>query len=131
MRTVVQIGVVDARGWLLLQERDDLAPVDPDKWSLVGGGVEPGESAAAAARRELAEETGVVRDDLTHLGRFVVPCEVHGQDEVELFVVRTDLTDDDIECHEGRQIVFVHPDSVASLDLNSSTRALYERVLVA
>lgn len=38
------VGLVDSRGWLLLQERDDRAPMDPNKWGFVGGGVEPGES---------------------------------------------------------------------------------------
>lgn len=128
---VVQVGVIDSRGWLLLQERDDRAPVDPDKWSLVGGGIEPGESPADAARRELAEETGVVRDDLSYLGYFGVACDVHGRDEIELFVVRTQLVDRDVACHEGRQIVFVPPEMIADLDLTAATRALYRRVLAA
>ena len=125
------VGLVDARGWLLLQERDEHAPVDPDRWSLVGGGVEPGEAPAAAARRELAEETGIVSDDLVALGSYVLPCVVHGQDHVELFTARTSLTDADVECHEGRQIVFVDPGAVADLDLTESTRALFQRVLAS
>jgi len=55
MTLVALIGLVDQRGWVLLQERDEHAPVDPDRWSLVGGGVEPGECPTAAAHRELAE----------------------------------------------------------------------------
>ena len=64
MDLVALVGLVDSRGWLLLQERDEHAPVDPKKWGLVGGGVEPDEAPATAASRELAEETGIVCDDL-------------------------------------------------------------------
>jgi hypothetical protein len=28
---VALVGLIDSRGWLLLQERDDRAPVDPDR----------------------------------------------------------------------------------------------------
>ena len=129
MDLVALVGLVDARGWLLLQERDEHAPVDPDKWSLVGGGVEPGETAASAAHRELAEETGIECDDLIALGSHVLPCAVHGQDHVELFTARMPLTDADVDCREGRQIVFVEPGAIADLDLTDMTRALFRTVL--
>jgi 8-oxo-dGTP pyrophosphatase MutT (NUDIX family) len=131
MVSVALVGLVDQRGWLLMQERDEHAPVDPDRWSLVGGGVEPGESGAAAARRELEEETTLVRDDLRPLGTLDVACAVHGQDRVELFTARTSATDADIDCREGRQIVFVAPDEIAGLDLTDATRALFPLVLAA
>jgi hypothetical protein len=34
-----------------------------------------------------------------------------------VFVGRVDLTDDDIDCREGRQIVFVEPERARHLDL--------------
>ena len=34
----------------------------------------------------------------------------------------TDLGDTDIECHEGRQIRFVDPAEIGSLDLTASAR---------
>ncbi len=50
--------VVSAGRVLLLRARDPAEP-DTGEWLEVpGGGVEPGESTAAAARRETAEETG-------------------------------------------------------------------------
>ena len=126
--SVVLVGLVDSRGWLLLQERDEHAPTDPDKWSLVGGGVEPGEPADAAARRELAEETGIVCNDLVPLGRHIMPSTAHGRVRVDLFTARTELTDADVVCGEGRQIVFVEPSVVPTLDLTDATRALFRSV---
>jgi NAD+ diphosphatase len=38
------------------------------RYSTLAGFVEPGESLEAAVRREVAEETGVVVDDVTYLG---------------------------------------------------------------
>lgn len=131
MANVVVVGLVDARGWLLLQERDDRAPVDPDRWGLVGGQVEPGESALAAAHRELREETGLVIDELLPIGSVTLPCDLHGEDDVSCFTAPTTASDADVRCGEGRQIVFVAPDQVRGLDLTRSTRAFVERVLGA
>jgi 8-oxo-dGTP pyrophosphatase MutT (NUDIX family) len=79
----------------LLQERDEFPAIDPEKWGFVGGHLDDGEDYLAGAYRELEEETGL---RLTHLG------------------------DDDIECHEGRQIVFVEPSRVPELDLTAAAR---------
>lgn len=95
--------------------------LDPEKWGFVGGGVEPGESYAEAAERELLEETGLVVDGLTLFGRFdVFHIQTGGNDEFELYVAATDLADSDIVVGEGRQIVFVEPDRSLGLDLTAS-----------
>ena len=52
-RRIASVALVDARGWLLLQERDEKAPSNALMWGLVGGGVEEGESEAEGAAREL------------------------------------------------------------------------------
>jgi len=129
MANVALVGLVDGRGWLLLQERDDRAPVDPDRWCLVGGQVESGESALAAAHRELLEETGLVVGELLPVGSVTLPCDLHGEDDVSCFTARTGATDADVRCGEGRQIVFVDPEVVPGLDLTRSTRAFAARVL--
>jgi hypothetical protein len=56
---------------------------------------------------------------------------VHGEDRVELFTVLLDVTDADVDCREGRRIVFVDPRAVPGLDLTDMTRALVGTVLSA
>ncbi len=113
--------LVDRRGWLLLQERDEHPAIDPEKWSFCGGHLEEGEEYADGASRELAEETGVQMAP-HELELF---CELDlrplGPDRrgaMAVYAAATDLTDDDIVLGEGRQIVFVEPDAARRLDLS-------------
>ena len=60
-------------------------------------------------------------EDLTDLGRFELVTDDRGTFQFHAFVARTTLGDRDVECHEGRQMVFVDPDPVPDLDLVPST----------
>lgn len=118
--------LVDARGWLLLQERDQHPAIDPDKWGFCGGHLEPGEGFEAGAYRELEEETGVrLPPGTLRLWRQFTPWADEGSDApIQVWVAPTDLTDDDIECHEGRRIVFVDPATLDDLDLGGPPSAI-------
>lgn len=113
--------LVDPQGRLLLQERDEHPVIDPEKWGLPGGHVDPGEEYEHAAYRELAEETGVRLEpgDLRFWDEFVVDHrEAYGTwDRMQVFAAGTALTDADIVCAEGRQIVFVEPSRARRLPL--------------
>ncbi len=119
--------LVDARGWILMQERDEHAPVAPRQWGLVGGHVEPGESRAEAMRRELLEETGLqVPEDslaLWYDGQHTPSRKTSPflRDHWQIWAARVDLTDADIVVGEGRQIVFVDPSTLDQLDLAESS----------
>ena len=118
----VCLTLVDPRGHLLMQERDEHAPVWPDRWCFPGGGLEPGEEPVDGAVRELAEETGIVvaPNDLTDLGQFEVDVP-HGHFRYHVYVAHTTLGDADVDCQEGRRIVFVGPDRLDELDVIPST----------
>ncbi|WP_328530492.1 NUDIX domain-containing protein [Nocardioides sp. NBC_00368] len=124
--------LVDRRGWVMLQERDEHPTIAPEKWSFSGGHLEPGEDPVTGAVRELEEETEVrlapealepvAVQELRH-------PETGTDDRIHLYAAGVDLTDADIVCHEGRQIVFVDPAKAPDLDLSDSARIGLARFL--
>lgn len=110
--------LVDRRGWLLMQERDEFPAIDPEKWGFVGGHVEDGEDFETAAYRELEEETGIrlAPGALSRWREFRLREEY----VMQVWAAPSDLSDDDVECHEGRRIVFVDPAGVLDLELGGS-----------
>ena len=124
MQRFSSIVLVDRRGWVLLQERDEHPLIDPERWGFVGGHVDDDETYDQAAYRELAEETGVsLTGGLARYDTFPVRHEHKDtDDEFTLFVMGVDLTDDDIVLGEGRQIVFVDPATVGALPLTVAAR---------
>lgn len=123
MHHFASVALVDRRGWLLLQERDEHPRIDPDKWGFPGGHREDGETYEQTAYRELTEETGVqlASGELELFGEFTFFSEACGEtDTFQLYVASTVL--DEVECHEGRQMVFVDPAVAIGLDLTASAR---------
>lgn len=115
--------LVDVRGWILLQERDEHPVIDPERWGFVGGHVDEGEHPDTAAYRELEEETGIrmVEPELTLWRETTVFHEGYGtEDTVRVYVALTHATDADITVGEGRQIVFVDPAVTATLPLGAA-----------
>jgi 8-oxo-dGTP diphosphatase len=122
-RLFASVVLVDRRGWVLLQERDEFPVIDPEKWGLVGGHVEPGEDVETAAYRELLEETGV-RLPAGSLRPWraidVFHAAYDSDDRMHVYAAPVRLTDADIVCGEGRRIVFVEPGAARGLDLTAS-----------
>jgi 8-oxo-dGTP pyrophosphatase MutT (NUDIX family) len=116
--------LVDRKGWLLMQERDDGAPRAANQWGMVGGHVEDGEEFEPAAYREVAEETGLELPSgtlrLWRDAEFTYP-DGH-RFRYHLYAGSVDVTDAENVVGEGRQIVFVDPAVVPSLDLAPSSR---------
>jgi 8-oxo-dGTP pyrophosphatase MutT (NUDIX family) len=123
MPDIAVVFLVDRRGFVLLQHRDEQAPRAANQWGMVGGHVEPGEDFDSAMRRELLEETGIASGpgdlELWSSSEFTYSDGLHHHYEV--YAGGVDLTDDDIVVGEGRAIVFVDPDDASGLDLAEST----------
>jgi len=110
-------------GAMLLQHRDDRPGVsDPGKWSLFGGGVEPGEDPEAALLRELDEELGFRPD------RCQPFLTLDAGDKVfHLFLARIDLPLEALTLGEGQGFAYVAPDeALAGYDLADTARLALE-----
>ncbi|CAB4697667.1 MAG: NUDIX domain-containing protein [Actinobacteria bacterium] len=126
--------LVDRRGWILLQERDEHPVIDPETWSLSGGHLEEGEDPAVGATRELAEETGIVLtpSEVTPVGDFDVFHQAYGSlDRLSVFAAATALADEDVILGEGRQIVFVEPGRALQLELSAAARIVVPTFLAS
>jgi 8-oxo-dGTP pyrophosphatase MutT (NUDIX family) len=133
MPDIAVVFLVDRRGWVLLQHRDDLAPRAANQWGMVGGHVEPGEDFDTAVHRELLEETGIsaapgllepwLAEDFTYSDGM--------HHSYRVYAGRVDLSDDDIVVGEGRAIVFVDPAETSGLDLAESTAHFLPRFLAS
>ncbi|HEY8369513.1 MAG TPA: NUDIX domain-containing protein [Thermodesulfobacteriota bacterium] len=69
LRAAASAVIFDERGRILLQRR-----ADNGRWGLPGGGVEVGESVAAAAVREVREETGLDVEVVRLIGLYSDPA---------------------------------------------------------
>jgi 8-oxo-dGTP diphosphatase len=134
MNRFSSVVLVDRRGWVLLQERDEHPAIDPDRWGFCGGHLEPGEDFEPGAYREVEEETGLVLPpgSLAAYGDFTVFHEhTATHDPFRLYVAAVDLDDDDIDCREGRRIVFVEPGAAQRLELTASATSVLPQVLAS
>ena len=132
MSAVLQIAcsfVVDATGALLLQLRDEHAPYHPNVWGLPGGAVEPGETAAEAAVRELWEEASI---------RPAVPMRLFTRQELaaegrvkHYFFAPTTAKQSDVVLGEGAAMVFVPAAEVPDRPFTPGTAETIDRFLAS
>ena len=129
---IASLLVIDAEGHILLQHRDGNGAW-PYKWSLPGGGVEPGETPEEGARRELEEETGLKVDSALQLfwqGLLPAFSQPGAYRQWHVYTVRTRASQEDIVLGEGLAMVFTAPAAVLELDLTVPSRSILERFLV-
>jgi 8-oxo-dGTP pyrophosphatase MutT (NUDIX family) len=114
--------LVNQDGAILLQLREPDARMDPDRWGLPGGHVEPGEDPAVAARRELREETGLrVHGDLSLFLHDNFPARLSPGMRIDwhVFSGATVARQEDLVLGEGAAVRFVAPAEAIGLPLAS------------
>jgi 8-oxo-dGTP pyrophosphatase MutT (NUDIX family) len=63
MDRIVVVALVNSSGEIMLRIRDEISTTRPNRWSLPGGGAEPGETPVQAGVRLVKEQTGVALDE--------------------------------------------------------------------
>ena len=99
--------LVDRQGRVLVQLRDELAPMYPSCWGLPGGHREPGEEPGETARRELLEETGLTAEGELLLYRRQESRERHT--DKYYFRGSTPAAQEDVVLGEGEAMLFLNP----------------------
>jgi len=113
------VGVVCFKGEDVLLIKRGNAPFK-GSWSIPGGGVEPGETYAEAARREVMEETGIsiaLGDMFTVIDADVEGYSFRMYDFVAIWTGGTVMAGDDAAHAE-----FASPERLASLPMWETTR---------
>ncbi|ACS85571.1 NUDIX hydrolase [Musicola paradisiaca Ech703] len=110
--------VRDLNGNVLMQLRDaDKDIVYPGYWSLFGGGLEPGESPAQAAARELAEEIGLIVDRRRLLPHYVTLADAPRCARIYFFSYTAEISPSEIVLNEGSGFAFLTPEQIEHLQV--------------
>lgn len=112
-RTAIAI-VLALRDDLVLVARRSAGVHLGGTWEFPGGKVEPGEDPSDAARRELAEETGLVAGDLEPL---VTALHDYPDRKLRLHAFVTRVADGEVVTDGGREHRWVDADDLAALDM--------------
>lgn len=122
---VCEILVRHVDGDYLLMQRDLRKKGYPGFWeATAGGSALKGEDALACARRELREETGIVAESFTEIGRYVSRDTIYQQ-----YLCVTDCDKAAVTLQEGETIAFRWVTEAAFADfVNSDAMIEVQRV---
>ena len=119
---VVKAVIYNQQGRFLLQHRDNITGIiEPDRWSLFGGGVEKNETLIEALERELGEElsceVGPIENELF---RWIQAPD----DSLHVcFAVRFTAREEDIILTEGQDLAWFSLSELIKLPLGELVRA--------
>jgi 8-oxo-dGTP diphosphatase len=103
---------VNREGQLLLRLRDDRPHIlFPNRWDLIGGAMEDGESAEDAAVRETLEELGLVLEHFLSWG------DLRGIVLIHVFMAPLDIAAESLELSEGQRVAWFAPGEAMELPL--------------
>ncbi|MCX4685526.1 NUDIX domain-containing protein [Kitasatospora purpeofusca] len=122
--------ITNRRDELLLHLRDDVEGIAwPGRWSLLGGGCDPGESPAEAIVRELDEEAGLDAERLRPLFEI---HDQHGSGQVITFFAGSwDGDESALPLAEGVKIQFFAPEHLPVLAIPPFIRDGIHRFIAA
>lgn len=116
----------------LFHLRDDIPTIaDAGMWSLIGGGIDDGESPEQAAKREALEEIGVRIENLRYLATIDARDTIREETKplrIALFLAEIDVAADAIELREGQAVRYFPLDRIMQENLKPEfKRFIYVR----
>lgn len=125
-KSFVSVLLVNEKRQALMQLRDDKPGiVNPGLWTLISGGIEPGESYSESAYREMKEETGY---KLNYPFEFLnLVFQLNGKILRRIVFIERYDNKQKIECYEGQKIEFV---DIFQLDETKIVKNIKDVVLI-
>ncbi len=112
MKLGVNVAIIE-NNRILLTQREDF-----EVWCLPGGAVDPGESLAEAAQREVLEEIGLAVELTRLVGVYSIPEEGVGSGHIALFAGRVNGGEMKLDPHEVLAADFFSADALPELMLD-------------
>ena len=115
-------------GTFIFQQRDDGAPILPNKIALFGGEIETDETIRDALARELQEELELSLSDRKISESYSFPSEVNEHFQVWAGYIK-DVDENKLTCHEGSIVTMTAQEAVEHSEVSDSTKMLLKRFL--
>lgn len=111
---------------LLLLLRDNIPSIpNPNKWSLIGGVIEDGETKEQAMLREMKEEIGVIPKSLKYLGKLFT------SDKNLQYIYIAKMTKDEVKNiklgDEGQEVKFFSVSEIERLRLANNLQVYFKK----
>ena len=107
-------------GKYLFVLRDDKPTIpNPNRWGLLGGGVEEGETPKDALKRELQEETNIHIFHIQQIGQRSVTLTVQGKQSVvtgTYFIAETDTPLKEMTLREGQELNYFSLEQICQME---------------
>ena len=130
-RTTVGVILLNQRGEILMQLRDDIPTItDPGCWAVPGGGQDPGETLEHAARREILEETAYTLAEI-QLAHERDLDRGNGFIEHQAYFLADYDGQQPLECHEGQRLEFIPLERLDALQLTPDLGSILRQVLLS
>ena len=111
---------------MMLRNKKENDP-NRNKWIGVGGKLNPGETPADCAAREIFEETGLLVTNLIYKGRIMFVSDKWDDELMHLFIAKSD-SDKVTKCNEGT-LEWIKKDSILSLNLWEGDKVFLKRLI--